>query len=270
MSDKAPLSPAEGKPKLLDQVRAALRLRHYSLRTEQAYVDWVRRFVVFHGRRHPAELGAEEIGAFLTDLAVGREVAASTQNQALSALVFLYREVLKLPLAWVDEFTPAKRPVRVPAVLSREEVARLLAELESTPLLIVQLLYGAGLRLLDALRLRVKDIDFDYGQIRVRDGKGAKDRGTMLPERVRPALERHLAKVKLLHEEDLETGFGEVWLPQALARKFPGASRAWGWQWVFPAAVNPESGLVARHHASEKATNGRWVKRVDAPALPSP
>ena len=256
MSDNSSGAAAGGKPKLLDQVRAALRVRHYSLRTEQAYTEWIRRFILFHHRRHPTELGAPEVGAFLTHLAVGRQVASSTQNQALSALLFLYREVLKVPLGWLEEFTPAKRPERVPVVLTREEITQLLGEMEGTMKLMAQLLYGSGLRLLDGLRLRVKDIDFGYRQIVVRDGKGAKDRVTMLPDTLRAVLERHLARVKLLHDEDLEGGFGEVWLPQALAQKYPRASREWAWQWVFPAArrsVDPRSGLVARHHVSEKS-----------------
>lgn len=255
MSDNPASSSSHDKPKLLDRVRAAIRFRHYSLRTEQAYTDWIKRFIVFHGKRHPEEMGEAEIGEFLSDLAVRGNVAASTQNQALSALLFLYREVLKVDLPWVHEFTPAKRPVRVPVVLTREEVTRLLGEMEGTMQTIAQLLYGSGLRLLEGLRLRIKDIDFGYRQIVVRDGKGAKDRVTMLPDSLRPSLERHLARVRSLHEDDVEAGFGEVWLPQALARKFPRAQREWGWQWVFPAAkrsVDPESGLVARHHASEK------------------
>jgi integron integrase len=256
ISDGSYADDKKQKPRLLDRVRAAIRQRHYSLRTEEAYADWVRRFVVFHGKRHPEEMGAAEIGEFLNDLAVRGRVAASTQNQALSALLFLYREVLKVELPWVSDFTPAKRPVRVPVVLTREEVQRLLGEMEDTPKLIAQLLYGSGLRLLEGLRLRVKDLDFGYGQVVVRDGKGAKDRITMLPEGVRPVLERHLARVRLLHEEEMVAGFGEVWLPQALRRKYPRAAREWGWQWVFPAgkrSVDPETGLVARHHASEKA-----------------
>jgi integron integrase len=245
-----------GKPKLLDEIRAAIRRRHYSLRTEEAYLQWVRRFIFFHGKRHPVELGEADVEAFLNDLAVGRSVAASTQNQAFSALLFLYREVLKKPLGFLDGITPAKRPVRVPVVLTRAEVARLLGEMEGTSRLIAQLLYGAGLRVLEALRLRIKDVDFGYGQLLVRDGKGAKDRVTVLPDTVRRALERHLARVRTLHEDELEAGFGEVWLPQALAVKYPRARREWGWQWVFPAArrsVDPRSGLVARHHASEKS-----------------
>ena len=244
------------KGKLLDEVRAAIRRRHYSLRTEEAYTNWIRRFIVFHGKRHPETMGAPEIGEFLNDLAVRGQVAASTQNQAMSALLFLYRDVLQVELPWVDEFTAAKRPVRVPVVLTREEVERLLGEMEGTMKLVAQLLYGGGLRVMEGLRLRVKDLDFGYRQLVVRDGKGAKDRITMLPDAVRPALERHLARVRLLHEEEVEQGFGEVWLPQALAQKYPRAAREWGWQWVFPAAsrsADPRSGLVARHHISEKS-----------------
>jgi len=256
MSRRSDVPSSAGKPKLLERVRAAIRVRHYSLRTEQAYVDWIRRFILFHGKRHPEVMGGAEVGAFLSDLAVHGGVAASTQNQALSALLFLYREVLKVELPWVQDFTPAKRPVRVPTVLSPEEAQRLLGKMEGTQQLIAQLLYGGGLRLLEGLRLRVKDIDFNYRQIVVRDGKGAKDRVTILPEAARPALERHLARVKLLHEEEAALGFGEAWLPRALRAKYPRAAGEWGWQWVFPAAkrsADPETGLVTRHHASEKA-----------------
>jgi integron integrase len=244
------------KPKLLDLVRAAIRRRHYSLRTEKAYIDWIRRFIFFHGTRHPQEMGPSEITAFLDDLAVRGRVAASTQNQALSALLFLYREVLKTELPWVGEFTPAKRPQRVPVVLTRDEVRLLLAEMEGTFQLIAQLLYGSGLRLLEALRLRVKDLDFGHRQIVVREGKGAKDRLTTMPDTVRATLERHLQRVRLLHDEDLAAGYGEVWLPSALAHKFPRAPREWSWQWVFPAArrsMDPRSGLTARHHLSERS-----------------
>jgi len=247
--------PPPGKPKLLSRVQAAIRLRHYSLRTERAYSDWIKRFILFHGKRHPEEMGEAEITEFLTHLAVQGGVAASTQNQALSALLFLYREVLKVELPWVASFTPAKRPVRLPVVLTREEVQRLFAAMEGTMLVIAQLLYGGGLRLLEGLRLRVKDLDFGYRQIVVRDGKGAKDRLTILPDSVRSPLKRHLARVRLLHYEDLEAGFGQVWLPSALQHKYPQAPREWGWQWVFPAAkrsLDPHSGQVARQHASEK------------------
>ena len=244
-------------PRLLDQVRNAIRVRHYSIRTEQAYVGWVRRFVVFHGKRHPSELGAEEVAAFLTHLAVRGRVAASTQNQALNALAFLYRHVLEQPLPDdLDGIARAKKPARLPVVLTRDEVQRLLAELEGTHALVGGLLYGSGLRLLEALRLRVKDLDWGHHQLVVREGKGAKDRVTMLPERLETPLREHLRHVRLLHRRDLGAGHGAVHLPGALARKNPSAATSWGWQYVFPAparAVDPRTGVVRRHHLHESS-----------------
>ncbi len=223
--------------KLLDQVRDALRAKHYSYRTEKTYVDWITRFILFHHKRHPLEMGTPEINTFLTHLATQRKVAASTQNQALSALLFLYREVLKIDLENVNPLAPirAKRPDRLPNVLTREEALRVIANLSGIHQLMAKLLYGSGLRLMECVRLRVKDIDFDYKTVTVRDGKGGKDRITPLPESIIPDLQRHLRHVKLLHEDDLAAGVGSVYLPYALAQKYPGAAREWIWQYVFPA-----------------------------------
>ncbi len=242
-------------PRLLDQVRDRIRLKHYSIRTEQAYLDWVRRFVVFHDRRHPRELGHAQVEAFLTHLAVEGNVAASTQNQAKSALLFLYKEVLGAELPWLDGVESAKRPARLPVVLTAQEVRAILQRVDGTRGLILRLLYGTGMRLLEALRLRVKDVDFQRREILVRDGKGARDRVTMLPDRLALPLREHLARVKALHEDDLRAGYGEVHLPHALARKYPKAAREWAWQYVFPSAtrsVDPRSGAVRRHHADDQ------------------
>jgi integron integrase len=216
-------------PKLLDALRALCRFKHYSLRTEEAYTGWVRRFIIFHGKRHPRDLGEAEIRAYLTYLATERNVSASTQNQALSALLFLYKELLQISLGWVDDFERAKKPQRLPVVLTEAEAIQLLAQLQGLPWLLALLLYGAGLRLMEALRLRVKDLEFDYHQILVRDGKGGKDRITLLPEAAILPLKTHLREVRLLHENDLACGHGDVWLPAALARKYPNASRQWMW-----------------------------------------
>jgi integron integrase len=260
-------------PRLLDQVREAIRLRHYSIRTEQAYTDWIKRFILFHGKRHPREMGAAEVERFLTHLAVEGRVAASTQNQALSALLFLYRTVLKVDLPWLGEMTRAKRPGRLPVVLTVEEVRRVLARIDGQQGLMADLLYGAGLRLLECVRLRVKDLDFEMRQITVRDGKGEKDRMTMLPQSVLEPLRAHLEKVKVLHAHDLEEGFGEVYLPYALDRKYPDASREWGWQYVFPAAgrsVDPRSGKERRHHVDEQTLQRAMKKAVRAAGLTKP
>jgi integron integrase len=218
-------------------LRHAIRVRHYSIRTEEAYVDWARRFIRFHGRRHPRELGAPEVAAFLTHLAVDRTVAPSTQNQARSALMFLYRDVLQLELPWLQEVVAAKTQRRLPVVLTPSEVRALLGELSGTMGLVAALLYGTGMRLLEALRLRVKDIGFEQRELVVRDGKGGKDRVTVLPENLIAPLQQQLGQARALHQQDLTEGFGEVWLPDALAAKHPAMPRAWGWQWVFPSAV---------------------------------
>ncbi|MBI4911122.1 MAG: integron integrase [Acidobacteria bacterium] len=240
-----------GEPRLLDRLREELRLRHYSLRTEEAYADWARRFILFHGRRHPRELGGPEVGAFLTHLAVERRVSASTQNQAKAALLFLYRSVLGLDLPWLEEVVRAKGARRLPVVLTPGEVSVLLGQLQGVMALVAGLLYGTGMRLLEGLRLRVKDLDFERREVIVREGKGAKDRVSVLPERLRGPLQAHLAEVRALHRRDLDEGFGAVWLPGALAVKAPHAARAWGWQWVFPSAQrseDPRSGELRRHH----------------------
>jgi len=240
--------------RLLGRMREALRVRHYSIRTERAYVDWVRRFIRFHDRRHPARLGAVEVQAFLTHLAVERSVASPTQNQAKAALLFLYREVLGLQLPWLDEIVGAKLSRHLPVVLTPSEVRALLGQLSGTMELVAALLYGTGARLLEALRLRVKDVEFERREILIRDGKGAKDRVTVLPENLVLPLQQHLAGVKRVHLRDLAAGFGDVWLPDALDLKYPNAGRTWGWQWVFPStvrSVDPRNGAAHRHHLNE-------------------
>lgn len=216
-------------PKLLDQVRERVRLKHYSIRTEQAYVEWIKRFILFHDKRHPAQMGTAEIEAFLTHLAVKNKVSASTQNQAKSALLFLYREVLEQKLAWLEKVTQAKTAKRLPVVLTVREVQAVLKGLSGTHWLLASLLYGAGLRLMEAVRLRVKDVEFTRREIIVREGKGNKDRVTMLPESTVEPLKLHLAKVKLLHAQDVAAGVAGVYLPFALAKKYPNAGREWGW-----------------------------------------
>lgn len=251
------------EPRLLDRMREAIRLRHYSIRTEDTYVHWVRRFILFHGKRHPLELGASEVASFLTHLAMERGVGASTQNQAKSALLFLYRVVLGTSLPWLDEIVAAKDTRRLPVVLTPAETRSLLLELNGSMGLVTSLLYGTGMRLLEGLRLRVKDVGFERREILVRDGKGGKDRVTVLPENLVLPLQDQLARGKVRHDRDLAEGFGEVWLPDALGVKFPRAPRAWGWQWVFPSAtlsVDPRTGVQRRHHLNEasvqKAVSG--------------
>jgi len=244
------------KPKLLDQVRLAIRARHYSQSTEEAYVAWIKRFIFFHGVRHPAEMGEPEINQFLTDLAANKKVSASTQNQALSALLFLYQRVLEKPLEWVNPAVRAKKPKRLPVVLTREEVRRILDLMDGAPKLVATLLYGAGLRLHECLELRFKDIDFTHNQILVRDGKGQKDRITTLPASVKEPLLAHLRNVWRLHQKDLREGAGRVALPHALARKYANADREWGWQWAFPAPTryfDEEAKIERRHHLHETA-----------------
>jgi integron integrase len=251
------------KLKLLDQLREVARLKHYSIRTERSYADWVRRYVQFHRMKSREELLPAEpkIEAFLSDLAVRGQVAVSTQNQAFNALLFLYREVLHTQLGNIDSVR-ATRPARVPTVLTPEEARQVIAAMAGTPQLVVKLIYGGGLRLLEALRLRVHDLDFAMKQITVRDGKGAKDRYTVLPESVIPILKEHLERVKLIHQEDLGKGYGAVYLPGALERKYPAAPREWGWQYVFPArdlSTDPRTGITRRHHV-EEATVHRAIK----------
>ena len=256
-STNAPLAEAlaVASPRLMDQVRARARYRHFSVRTEDAYVGWIRRFILFHGKQHPRALGPRDVEAFLTHLAVTRKVAASTQNQALSALLFLYRDVLDLDLPWLDGIVRANAPKRLPVILTRDEVARLLAQMHGTPQLMAQLIYGAGLRLMECMRLRIKDVDFGRLEIVVREGKGAKDRITMLPTALSLALRQHLQRVKARHERDCAKGLGEVYLPLGLARKHPNAAREWMWQYVFPSVSlrrDPRDGTMRRFHADEK------------------
>jgi integron integrase len=239
------------KSPLLERVRNEIRVRHYSLRTEQAYIHWIRRFILFHNKRHPNEMGEPEISAFLTHLAVNRKIAASTQNQALSAILFLYQKVLGRKLEWLDDVVRAKRPRHIPVILSREEARCLLDEISGTNGLIVRVLYGTGMRKMECLRLRVQDIDFDYRQIVVRSGKGDKDRVTVIPDVLVEQLLKQLEKARAIHNHDLEQGYGEAALPFALARKYPNAGKERRWQYVFPAthrSVDPYSGLIRRHH----------------------
>ncbi len=266
--------PHERPRKLLDQVRARARRLGLAKRTEQAYVGWARRFIVFHGKRHPRDMGASEVEAFLTWLAAERHVAASTQNQALSALLFLYREVLAIELPWMDDIRRAKRNRSLPVVLSEGEVASLLEELDGLMWLMAAMLYGTGMRLMECVRLRVKDVDFVRREITVRRGKGGKDRRTVLPALVVTELQDQMAAARRMHERDLAAGFGAVWLPDALERKYPGAAHEWCWQYVFPApsrSVDPRSGVRRRHHVDEKRLQ-RAVKQavrragIDKPA----
>jgi len=241
-------------PKLLQQVEDALRVRHRSPRTAEAYVHWIRRYVLFHDKRHPRELGKAELEQFLNHLAVVRGVSASTQTQALSALIFLYRHVLGLPFEWLENLTRARKPVRLPVVLTRAEVRVVLERIQGVPRLIACLLYGSGLRLLEACTLRVKDLDLERGELLIRDGKGRKDRRSMLARPMLPMLRAHLQQVRALHEADLAAGAGYVVLPGALTRKLPNAEREWPWQWVFPASrtyLHRASGKRRRHHIHE-------------------
>ena len=274
-------SPAQGKPKkLLEEVRDLMRLRHYSIRTERCYCDWITRFIRYHGKRHPREMAEAEVTAFLTHLAREGNVAASTQNQALSALLFLYKQVLKTEIGWLEGVERATKPKRLPVVLTRDEVHKIFAHLRGTPRLMAALLYGSGLRLMECVRLRVKDVDFAYARITVRDGKGGKDRVTMLPVNLAAPLERHLGKIRAQHEQDLEEGGGEVFLPDALARKYPNAAREWAWQYVFPSsrtsmdprarADGPEPARRRRHHVAETALQQAVKKAVRASGIAKP
>ncbi len=251
----SPASPAQGRqPKLLDRLREALRSRHYRRRTEQSYCQWVKRFIFFHHVRHPAEMAEPEINAFLTHLAIKENVSASTQNQALSALLFLYRHVLGREVGNLGDVIRARKPHHVPVVMTREEVEAVLACLPGDKWLMASLMYGAGLRLMECLRLRIQDIDFARNEIMVRDGKGAKDRVTMLPESLKATLQEHLRVVKAIHEQDLGDGGGRVEMPHALDRKYPGAPAEWRWQWVFPQEDrwrNASTRQEGRHHVDE-------------------
>jgi integron integrase len=272
-SHPAPAASPARAPRLLEQVRGAIRARHYSPRTEKAYVAWIKRYIFFNGMRHPRELGVAEVTRYLTHLATAGRVSASTQNQAFSALLFLYREVLEQPLAGLDDVVRAKRPVRLPLVLARAEVAAVLRELRGTPRLMASLMYGAGLRLLECARLRVKDVDFLRGELTVRDGKGRKDRVTVLPADLVAPLRAHLERVRRSHELDLSDGAGSAPLPDALARKFPRAGWEWPWQWVFPATRlyrDPRTGERRRHHFHESALQRAFREAVRAAGLSKP
>lgn len=262
--------------KLLDQLRNVLRAKHYSYRTEQAYVDWVRRFILFHDKRHPNDMGDQEINAFVTHLATERRVAASTQNQALSAVLFLYRHVLEREIATPSSTLRARKSEHLPTVLSKREAQAVIAQMSGLPKLMTQLLYGAGLRLMECVRLRVKDVDFDHHQLLIRDGKGEKDRSTVLPQGAIAALRAQLTSVRAVHEQDLAEGFGEVALPYALDRKYPSASKEFAWQFVFPAAhrsIDPLTNTIRRHHVDASVLQ-RAVKlaaaaaKVDKPVSP--
>lgn len=255
-NDEVKFDPSLGLklPYLLQQVRKAVQTHHYSGRTEQTYVNWIKRLILFHGKRHPSEMGEKEINEFLSHLAVNEHVSASTQNQALCAIVFLYRHILNKEIGLLNGLIRAKKPKRLPVVLTKQEVKAVLKFLEGDKWLMVMLLYGAGLRLMECLRLRVKDVDFSTNQILVREGKGNKDRLTMLPSAVKKLLIEHLKRVRELHQHDLREGFGSVYMPYALDRKYPNAAREWGWQYVFPAPnrfVNPQMGAQGRHHSHE-------------------
>jgi len=262
------------KPKLLDQVREAIRTRHYSYMTEKAYVGWIKRFIFFHKKRHPVEMGEAEVAAFLSNLATDLHVSASTQNQALNAIVFLYNEVLEKKIGLIQGVVRAKRSSRLPVVLTRDEVRNVLGYLSGTPWLMAMLLYGAGLRLMECCRLRVKDIDFSQNQIVIRSGKGDKDRHTMLPSAIREPLVRHLERTKRQHDQDLKSGLGWVALPSALERKYPNAGREWVWQWVFPATIHYTdrvNGQKRRHHLHESVPQkafkeGRFKAGILKPA----
>jgi integron integrase len=257
----------------MDQVRDVLRMKHYSLRTERSYCDWIERFIRFHRLRHPKEMGEAEVSSFLTQLARDGQVAAATQNQAFSALLFLYKHVLKHEIGWLDNVERVKRPARVPVVLTRDEVHKIFAHLHGMPRLMAGLLYGSGLRLMECVRLRVKDIDFGYARITVREGKGGKDRVTMLPVNLAPVLQRHLQKVKVQHEQDIDDGFGHVHLPGALTRKFPSAAREWGWQYVFPSSrisLDPRTAIRRRHHVDENVLQLALKKAVRAAGISKP
>jgi integron integrase len=271
-----PLPPALSSappPRLLDRVRLAIRARHFSYRTEKAYAAWIRRFVLFHGKRHPDQLGASEVAGYLSHLATRREVSASTQNQAFSAILFLYREVLGRELAGLEQTPRAKRPLRLPLVLAREEVQAVLRQMHGTPWLMSALMYGAGLRLLECCRLRVKDVDFARAEITVRDGKGRKDRRSVLPGRLLAPLHAHVDRVRRQHLADTEGDAGYVALPDALARKYPNACREWAWQWIFPAArihTDEATGQRQRHHIHESVLQRAFAAAVRAAGLTKP
>ena len=260
-------------PKLLDRVRWHLRVKHYSIRTEEAYVDWIRRFILFHHKRHPNEMGEREITEFLTHLAVEKHVAASTQNQAFAALLFLYQQVLGRKLDFIDNVERVKRPAKLPVVFTPAEARAVLAHLKGDYRLMAELLYGSGLRLMECLRLRIKDIDFGYNHITVRDAKGLRDRVALLPQRLQRPLRGQVARVEELHRQELARGGGKVYLPFALERKYPNAARELSWQYLFPAAkpsLDPRSGEIRRHHVSEKNLQNAVKLAVRAAGIRKP
>ena len=265
--------PTTQKPKLLDQVRQAIRTRHYSSKTEESYVHWIKRFIFFHNKRHPAEMGEKEIAQFLSSLATQSHVSAATQNQALNAILFLYRDVLSKEIGYINGVVRAKRPHRLPVVLTRQEMKSILGILDRSDWLMAVLLYGAGLRLMECLQLRVKDIDFTSNQIVIRAGKGDKDRHTMLPTAAKEPLTQHLNLVKQQHRRDLDRGLGRVALPNALDRKYPNAGKDWGWQWVFPAAshfTDRVTGERRRHHVHESVLQKAVKEAVRKAGVPKP
>ncbi len=276
--------PAEASPpKLLDLVRRAIRSRHFSHRTEEAYIGWIRRFILYHGKRHPKTMGQPEVSRFLSNLATAGRVSASTQNQALSALLFLYQDVLHVHLEWLEGLVRARRPARLPVVLTRGEVEAILARLQGMPRLMAALLYGSGLRLMECCRLRIKDVDLERLEITVRDGKGRKDRITLLPKSLRGRLASHLERVRQTHQGDLVRGRGSVALPGALARKYPNAGREWAWQWIFPATRHhfepDEAGQIdtarppgdwRRHHVDPSVLQRAVKEAVRAAGIPKP
>jgi len=246
------------KPKLLDQLKEIIRIRHYSIRTEEAYVEWVKRFILFHNKRHPLTMGAQEVKEYLSWLAIRQKVAASTQNQALNAIVFLYKHVLHKDLGDFSNTVRAKRSSYVPTVLTGQEVSQIFSHLIGTYKLIVQLLYGSGLRLIECIRLRVQDIDFNQSHVVVKSGKGAKDRITLLPKEIIEPLRKHLNWVRSLHEKDLNDGYGSVYLPYAIDLKLKSADKEWIWQYIFPSSTlskDPRSDMIRRHHINEDSVN---------------
>jgi integron integrase len=269
------MTPGSGtsRPELLDQLREQIRLRHYSIRTETQYAHWVRRFVLFHGKRHPRDMEAQEVEAFLAHLALAGRIAAATQNQALSAMLFLYREVLGQDLPWMREVVRAKRPARLPVVLTQREVASVLERMVGLHGLMARLLYGTGMRLMECVRLRVKDVDFERAELLVRDGKGGKDRVTMLPQTLVAQLQEHLRWCRRLYEDDLAKGMAAVFLPDALERKYPAAGTDWGWQYILPSgsySVDPRCGVERRHHIDEKVLQRAMKKAVQSAGLAKP
>ncbi|MGZ8175857.1 MULTISPECIES: integron integrase [Methylobacter] len=260
-------------PKLLDQVRDRIRVKHYSIRTETQYVQWVKRFILFHNKRHPQEMGTTEVEAFLTHLAVNGHVSASTQNQALSALLFLYKEVLGIDLPWLNNVVRAKQPQRLPVVLTRSEVREVLARMKGMHGLMANMLYGTGMRLMECVRLRVKDVDFERNEILIRDGKGGKDRVTMLPSSIATGLQAQVEQRRMLFEDDKRIGKANVFLPDALATKYPNAATEWCWQYIFPSgsySVDPRSGMERRHHIDEKLLQRAMKKAVQAAGVAKP